>query len=169
MMVMGATGMAAMIMPVAAMATFTAVMPWVAVPALVALAAGSVKSALGGQVKATQQQLRVQLAEQLQKVRRHFFDVDLGAGSYSRVDEYFMTLDRTVNEQVRELVEKKSKESQAEIARLKEAIQLGDREREARTKQVQEQLAKWDNIGKSIGAVMDQIKALQRPAAPVKA
>ena len=161
--------MAAMIMPVAAMATFTAVMPWVAVPALVALAAGSVKSALGGQVKATQQQLRVQLAEQLQKVRRHFFDVDLGAGSYSRVDEYFMILDRTVNEQVRELVEKKSKESQAEIARLKEAIQLGDREREARTKQVQEQLAKWDNIGKSIGGVMDQIKALQRPAAPATA
>jgi len=169
MMVLGVSGMAGMLMPVAAMATFMAVMPWVAVPALVALGAGSVKSAMGGQVKASQQQLRVQLAEQLQKVRRHFFDVDLGAGSYSRVDEYFMTLDRTVNEQVRDLVEKKSKESQAEIARLKEAIQLGDREREARTKQVQEQLAKWDNIGKSIGAVMDQIKALQRPAAPVKA
>ena len=124
---------------------------------------------MGGQVKTAQQQLRMQLAEQLQKVRRHFFDVDLTAGNYSRVDEYFMTLDRTVNEQVRELVEKKSKESQAEIARLKEAMQLGDREREARTKQVQEQLAKWDNIGKSIGAVMAQIKALQRPAAPATA
>ncbi len=166
MMVMGVTGMAAMIVPVTAMATFTAVMPWVAVPALVALAAGSVKSALGGELKAAQQQLKVQLAEQLQKVRRHFFDVDLAAASYSRVDEYFLTLDRTVNEHVRGLVEKKSKESQAEIARLKEAIQLGDRERESQTKEVQEQLAKWDNMGKSIEAVIAQLKTLQRPAAP---
>jgi chromosome segregation ATPase len=99
-------------------------------------------------------------------VRRYFFDVHLAVGSYSRVDEYFMTLDRTVNEQVRELVEKKSKESQAEITRLKEAIQLGEREREARTKQVQEQLTKWDNIGKSLEALTATIKALQRPAAP---
>ena len=166
MMVMGATGIAGMLMPVAAMATFTAVMPWVAVPAILALAAGSIKSALSGQLKAAQQQLKVQLAEQLQQVRRHFFDVHLTAGSYSRVDEYFMTLDRTVNEHVRELVEKKSKESQAEIARLKEAMELGDREREARTKQAQEQLAQWDEVGRSIGAVMDQIKALQGPAAP---
>ena len=99
-------------------------------------------------------------------MRRYFFDVHLAAGSYSRVDEYFMTLDRTVNEQVRELIEKKSKESQAEITRLKEAIQLGEREREARTKQVQEQLTKWDNMGKSIEALTATIKALQRPTAP---
>ncbi|MDQ3966274.1 MAG: dynamin family protein, partial [Actinomycetota bacterium] len=169
MMVLGVSGMAGMLIPAAAMVTFMTVMPWVAVPALVALGAGSVKSALGGQVKASQQQLRVQLAEQLQKVRRHFFDVDLAGGSYSRVDEYFMTLDRTVNEHVRALVEKKSKESQAEIARLKEAMQLGDREREARIKQVQEQLAKWDNIGKSLQAVVSQLKALQRPATPATA
>ncbi|HZY58066.1 MAG TPA: hypothetical protein VFE09_09765, partial [Rubrobacteraceae bacterium] len=75
----------------------------------------------------------------------------------------------TVNEHVRALVEKKSKESQAEIARLKEAMQLGDREREARIKQVQEQLAKWDNIGKSLQAVVSQLKALQRPATPATA
>jgi predicted house-cleaning noncanonical NTP pyrophosphatase (MazG superfamily) len=111
----------------------------------------------------------VQLAEQIQKVRRHCLDVDLAAEHFSRVDEYSGTLEHAVKEQVRELVEKKSKESQAEISRLKEAMQLEGREREARTKQTQEQMAKWDNIGKSIGAVTTQLKALQRPAAPVTA
>jgi hypothetical protein len=144
-------------------------MPFVAVPLLTMLVGSGVKGALGGQLKTSQQQLRVRLAEQLQKVRRHFFDVDLAAGSFSRVDEYFMTLDRTVNEHVRELVEKKSKESQAEITRLKEEMQLEGREREARTRQAQEQLAEWDKMGKSVEAVMARIKALQRPAAPVTA
>jgi GTP-binding protein EngB required for normal cell division len=170
MLVLGVSGMASLVMPSLAAAAFAApVMPFVAVPLLTVLVGGGIKGALGGQVKTAQQQLRVRLAEQLQKARRHFFDVDLAGGSFSRVDEYFMTLDRTVNEHVRGLVEKKSKESQAEISRLKEAMQLEGREREARTKQTQEQMAKWDNIGKSIGAVTTQLKALQRPAAPVTA
>jgi myosin heavy subunit len=166
MMVMGVTGIGSMMLPAAAAAVFTTVMPFVAIPALAVLVGGGIKGARASGVKTAQQQLKMQLAEQLQKVRRYFFDVHLTAGSYSRVDEYFTTLDRTVNEQVRQLVEKKSKESQAEINRLKEAIQLGDRERDARTKQVREQLAKWDEVGKSLGAVTAQVKALQRPAAP---
>lgn len=169
MMVMGVTGIGSMMLPAAAAAVFTTVMPFVAIPALAVLVGGGIKGARATGIKTAQQQLRMQLAEQLQKVRRHFFDVHLTTGNYSRVDEYFMILDRTVNEQVRGLVEKKSKESQAEITRLKEAIQLGDREREARTKQVQEQLDKWDNVGKSIEALMATIKALQRSAEPVTA
>jgi GTPase SAR1 family protein len=169
MMVMGVTGIGSMMLPAAAAAVFMTVMPFVAIPALAVLVGGGIKGARATGVKTAQQQLRMQLAEQLQKVRRYFFDVHLTAGSYSRVDEYFTTLDRTVNEQVRELVEKKSKESQAEITRLKEAMQLGDREREARTKRIQEQLVKWDDIGKSLEAVIAQIKALQKPPAPVTA
>lgn len=168
MLVLGVSGMTSLVMPSVMAAVVAApVMPFVAIPLLTMLVGGGIKGALGGQVKTAQQQLRVRLAEQLQKARRHFFDVHLAAGSFSRVDEYFMTLDGTVNEHVREMVEKKSKESQAEITRLKEAMQLEGREREARTKQTQEQLAKWDNIGKSVEAVTARIRALQRPAAPV--
>jgi uncharacterized coiled-coil DUF342 family protein len=101
----------------------------------------------------------------LQQVRRHFFDVDLTAGNFSRVDEYFKTLDRDVNEQVRELAEKKSKEAQAEITRLTQTMQLDEREREGRVKQVQGQLAQWDKIGKYTKQVMTQIEALKRPKA----
>ncbi len=144
-------------------------MPWVAIPALVVLAGGTVKSTLGGQVKGAQQQLRVQLAEQLQKVRRHFFDADLAAGSFSRVDEYFRNLERAVNEQVRKLVEKKSEEAQAEITRLTQMRQLDDRGRDARIREAQEQLSQWDNIGKYAKQVTAQIQALKRPKVPAKA
>ncbi|MDQ3999525.1 MAG: hypothetical protein M3283_00680, partial [Actinomycetota bacterium] len=169
MMMMGVTGMTQLLIPsLAVTAIASPVMPFVAVPVLAALIGSAVKGALSGQVKAAQQQLKVDLAEQFQKTRRHFFDVSLTTGSFSRVDEYFMTLDRSVNEHVRELVEKKSNESQAEIARLKEAMQLGEQERQAQTKQAQERLTRWDNIGQRVTALTGQIKALQRPAAPVK-
>jgi len=92
--------------------------------------------------------------------------VDLAAGSFSRVDEYFRTLERTVNEQVQEMVKKKSEESQAEITLLTQKMQLDGREREAQTKQIQEQLTGWDDIGESGRAVMSRIKALESSQAP---
>jgi GTPase SAR1 family protein/uncharacterized membrane protein len=169
MMVMGATGMASLVIPSLATAAMASpVMPFAAVPVLAMLIGGGIKGALSSEVKTAQQQLRVQLAEQMQKVRRHFFDARLAAGTFSRVDEYFMTLDSVVNEHVRALVERKSKESQAEISRLKETMALDDRERQALTKKTQNQLASWDQTGKTGQAAAARIKALQRPAAPVK-
>lgn len=136
----------------------------IAIPALVVLLGKGVMSARTSQVKQAQAQVRQQLAETLQQVRRHFFDVDLVTGRFSRVDEFFKELQDTVNAEVRETVDKKTKEAQGEITRLNEAAQLGGREREAQTKKIQEQLARWDQIGKSVGAIAAQIKALQKPA-----
>jgi predicted GTPase len=169
MLVMGMSSMASLIMPAAAMGALATVAPFVAVPVLAVLVGSGVKGVLKGQVKTAQGELRKQLMEMLQQVRRHFFDVDLTAGNFSRVDEYFRTLDRAVNEQVRELAEKKSEEAQAEITRLKGTMQLDDRERETRVKQAQGQLAQWDKIGKYTKQVMVQIEALKRPKAPAKA
>jgi GTPase SAR1 family protein len=145
------------------------VAPFVAVPVLAGMVYSGVKGVLKGQTKAAQGQLRMQLAEVLQKVRRHFFDVDLATGNFSRVDEYFNTLERTVNEQVRAMVEKKSKESQAEISRLAQAAQLSGREREARIEQTRQQLAQWDSIGKSAKDIMGRMEALKRPQTPTTA
>ncbi len=170
MLVLGISGMGSLIAPsVVAAAMASTVMPFVAVPILVALFGGGVRGAFKGQVTAAQQQLRIRLAEQFQKTRRYFFDVDLAAGSFSRVDEYFRNLDLMVNEYVRELVEKKSAESQAEINRLKEAMMLDHRERDSGAKKAEEQLAVWDNIGKSLGGAMGQSQPPPRPAAPVRA
>src|SRR5215217_9397475 len=81
-----------------------AALPIVVVPVFAGLVYSGLKGALSGQVKNAQGELRKQMMEMLQQVRRHFFDADLSAGSFSRVDEYFKTLERTVNEQVQELV-----------------------------------------------------------------
>lgn len=170
MLVLGVSGMASLVVPAAAAAVLASpVMPFVAVPLLVALLGGGVKGALSGQVTAAQQQLRVRLAEQFQKARRYYFDVDLVAGSFSRVDEYFRSLDLTVNEHVRQLVERKSKESQAEISRLKEMVQLDERERAARTKRIQDQLVQWDDLGRTVTALNARIQALQESGAPATA
>jgi hypothetical protein len=146
-----------------------AALPVVAIPVFAGLVYTGLKGALSGQVKSAQGELRKKLMEMHQQVRRHFFDVNLTAGNFSRVDEYFKTLERAVNEQVRALAEKKSKEAQAEITRLTQAIQLDEREREARIKQAQDQLAQWDKIGKYAKQVMTQIEALKRPKALAKA
>ena len=90
-------------------------------------------------------------------------------GHHVRVLERSGLIRLAETKRVRGVVEKKSTESQAEISRLKEAMELEGREREARTKQAQEQMAKWDKIGKSVEAVAARLKALQRPAAPVTA
>ena len=168
MLVMGVSSMASLVVPAVATAALAAVAPFVAVPVLAVLVGSGVKGVLKGQVKTSQGQLRMQLMEMLQQVRRHFFDADLSAGSFSRVDEYFKTLERAVNEQVQELVREKSKEAQAEISRLAQARQLDGGEREAQVKQVQQQLTQWDNIGKYAKQVTAQMEALKQPKAPAK-
>jgi hypothetical protein len=67
------------------------------------------------------------------------------------------------------MVEKKSKESQAEISRLAQSAQLSGREREARIEQTRQQLAQWDKIGKSAKDIMGRMEALKRPQAPTTA
>lgn len=169
MLVLGVSGMASIVAPsVAAAVLASTVMPFVAVPLLAGLLGGGVKGAFKGQVTAAQQQLRIRLAEQFQKTRRYFFDVDLNSASFSRVDEYFRDLDAVVNEYVRELVEKKSKESQAEISRLREAMQLSHRDRDIGAKKAQEQLAVWDNLGKSLADAMDQSQSPPKTADLIK-
>ena len=103
----------------------------------------------------------------LQVVRGYFFDVDLASGRFSRVDEYFGALERSVSKQVREIAEKKSEESRAEIARLTEAGKLDDRERGVWADRTRKQLAGWDGIGESARDVMARIEALEGSGAPV--
>lgn len=157
MLVLGVSGMTSLVAPSAAAAVLaSAAMPFVAVPILLALVGTGIRGSMVGQVTLSQQQLKIRLAEQFQKVRRYFFDVDLTLGRFSRVDEYFRELDLTVNEYVRALVERKSEESQAEIARMKEAMLLGNDERDARAKEARRRLEAWDALGKSLGVAAGQ-------------
>ena len=170
-MLRGAQGGAMMVTGAGALlgtSVMTGGLIWLAIPALGLLGFKGITSSGKTQVKQAQGQLRQQLSETLQQVRRHFFDVNLMTGSFSRVDEFFKGLQESVNEQVKQTVEQRTKDAQGEIARLNEAAQLDGRARDAQTKQAQEQLARWDQIGKSAGAVAGQIRALQGARAPVQ-
>jgi hypothetical protein len=150
-------------MPAIATTALATVAPFVALPAMVVLVGGGIKGAIKGQVKGAQMELRKQLVELTQQVRRHFFDADLATGSFSRVDEYFKNVERTVNEQVGRLVAEKTREAQGEIERLVRASKLDGQEREARLRQAREQLARWDEVGKAAKGITDAIQAMQRP------
>ncbi len=78
--------------------------------------------------------MRIQPTQVLQQVHRHFFEADLAARTFSRVDEYFRTLERTVDEQVGKIAQNKSKKTEAETKRLKQVTRLDDREREDRSR-----------------------------------
>jgi DNA transposition AAA+ family ATPase len=129
-------------------------------------ASAGVESALKGQLKTAQGQLRMHSRNNSRRCAG--ISVGLAARNFSRADEYFKSLKWAVNERVREMVEKKPKEARAEITRLEEAMQVDGREREARIKQTQQQLARWDNIGKYAKQVVEQIETLKRPRKPVK-
>jgi hypothetical protein len=142
----------------AALATPAAVFAAPAVILLTGIGIGSVRKA---ELRNTQQQLTSRLRELLLRVHRHFFDVDLASGRLSLVDEYFKTLERTMNEQIGDLVQQRSREANAEIARLTEAAKLDDQQREAQSKRIRKQLAEWDEIGKATKNTMTLIKALK--------
>ena len=163
MLIMGVSSMASLMMPAIATTMLATIAPFVALPALVVLVGGGVKGAIKGQVKSAQMELRKQMAELTHQVRRHFFDADAATGKFSRVDVYFRTLERTVSEQVGELVARKTRDAQGEIERLAKVSKLDGQEREARLRQAKEHLARWDEVGRAAKQMSDGIKAMQKP------
>jgi GTPase SAR1 family protein len=142
----------------------------VAIPALLLLAHLAIKDAGRVEVKNARDQLNAKLEKLVLEVHRHFTEVDLTSGRLSLVDEYFKTLERTMNEHIGDLVRQRSREANAEIARLAEASKLDAQQREATSRRLRAQLAEWDTIGKEIKDIMAQIKALKEAgAAPGRA
>ncbi|MBV9454359.1 MAG: PASTA domain-containing protein [Rubrobacter sp.] len=132
----------------------------IAVPVVLVLVGSGIRNVRESQLKSARQELRAHLMEVLQKVRRHFFDVDLTSARFSRVDEYFRALEHAVNEQVRKIAENKSKHVYARTARLTEAMKLDNHECNVRAKRIHEQLGTWDDIGKATKDVIECIKEL---------
>jgi GTPase SAR1 family protein len=157
-----------LLLPAGLMAALAGPAVLVAAPALIVLTGVGIKSARKGEINNAQQELRGRLREILLRLQRHFFDVDQASGRLSLVDEYFKTLERTMNERIGDLVRQKSAEAKAEIDRLTQAAKLDDQQREAQSRRIREQLAEWDEIGKRTKNIMTRIKALKEGgAAPV--
>ena len=103
-----------------------------AIPAYLLLAGAGIQGVFRGQIESAKQELRAHLTQLRVSAYKHFFEVDLGSGRYSMVDEYFGSVKLTVNEQIQELLVQKSEEANAEIARLRELVKLDDQQRGAR-------------------------------------
>lgn len=142
----------------------------VAVPVLLVLAYRAIKDAGQEEIKSARDQLNATLGKLVLGVHRHFNEVDLADGRLCLVDEYFKTLERTMNEHIGDLVRQRSGEANVEIARLTEAARLDDQQRESRSRRLRAQLDEWEMIGKKIKDTMTGIKALKEAgAAPGRA
>lgn len=114
------------------------------------------------EMKTARQELKRHLAATMQQVRRYFMEVDLTSGRFSRVEEYFGTLERTLLESVQSITTRKLQEANAEIALLRENLGLNEQQRAAKNQEYDQQIAEWDDTGKSIAAAQAALKALDR-------
>lgn len=122
------------------------------------------------ELEGARQKLRLHVNNILQEARKHFFDVDLASGRQSLVNEYFSALQNNLLDQVKRLAQEKSAEAQAELNRMVELGQLGEREHAAQVTKVRGQLEEWDRLGGSIGALATRLRELERSyAAPAQA
>jgi hypothetical protein len=123
------------------------------------------KEAQQAQLEQAKQELRKHLADVLHQVQHYFFHVDLSMGRLSRVDEYFAALERAMFEHVQAVVTRKSAEARAEIARLMDEARLDEQQRQTRSTQTKQQLAAWDDIGKALHTVVQQLQGFDRAVA----
>jgi hypothetical protein len=151
-------------MPAAALAGIAALIPPLAPFAGLAVLWGLVRgwrAAGQEQVRAAQQELRKHFAGVLQQVRRQFFDVQLASGRLSQVDEYFHAFERTMLDQLHTIVQQKSEEARAELARVVEASKLDGQQRKATAERLQQQMTGWEELGAAINRIMAHLKVVE--------
>jgi GTP-binding protein EngB required for normal cell division len=114
------------------------------------------------QVRSARQELRRHLDDALAQLRKHFFHVDLGAGRFNRVDEHFDRLESALLERVETVVAQKSRDLQAESARLEDEARLGAEQRQDRARVVQQQIGEWQQIGAALAEVTGELREWDR-------
>lgn len=111
------------------------------------------------QVQGAQNELQEHLTDLVREVRLRFLQADV-AGGLSPVNHYFSILVEMMNRQIQEIAQEKSGQTQAEASRLDEEIRLDEQQRKEKAEQVQQQLNAWDGIGRSIEALVADLKVL---------
>lgn len=107
------------------------------------------------QVKRAQQELYKYLGEVRDRVRRYYFDVDLGSGRLQNlVDEHFDQQVRGIGDHLQRLAHQKSEEARLELARLTEQAKLDEQQRAARLAELRARLAQWEKVGHAIQGII---------------
>jgi GTPase SAR1 family protein len=100
------------------------------------------------QLKQAREELEAGLVNLMtENIRPYYFRSGLVSGGLSLVDAYFAALERAAAGYVDMMVAQKLAEAQAEADRLAEQARMDDRQRAARSAEIQRQLAEWQRIG----------------------
>ncbi|CAK0776579.1 Dynamin N-terminal domain-containing protein [Gammaproteobacteria bacterium] len=115
------------------------------------------------QLKQAQQELHRHLHESRERVRRYYFDVNLGAGRvHHLVDEHFGGQMRRIVTEVQRLARQKSEEARLELARLTDQFNLDEQQRAARLAGLRSQSAQWNQVGQDIQGVIQDTETLEK-------
>jgi GTP-binding protein EngB required for normal cell division len=103
------------------------------------------------------------LDDLLQRLRKQLlFDVDLTGGRFSRIDEYFDSLERSLGDKIAKLTAQKLAEARTESDRLGEEARLNDQQRQLKADETRRQLANWNAIGSRIQETQSELEELER-------
>ncbi len=115
------------------------------------------------QLRASKQELSRSLADLLGRLRNHLLvDVDLTSGRFTRVDECFNSLERSIGEKIGQFASRKLADAQAEIDRLGEEARLDDQQRQVKAEETRHHLADWDGIGCRLQEIRNELGQLER-------
>lgn len=121
-------------------------------------------SANQNHLKTAMQEVSKHVAEVCQKTRQHFLEVDMAAGSFGPVDEYFTELERIAEDQVERVTKTKAADTEEEIARLKREAELTEQERKAEAERVRQKMVAWKTEGQGLNELGEKLKALDQAA-----
>ncbi len=115
------------------------------------------------EIRADRHELLQHLADLMQRLRHQLlFEVDLSSGRFSRVDECFNSMERSLGEMIAKLAARKSEEARAEVDRLGEEAGLDDKARSEEAERTRRQLAEWNAIGGRLQEIRNELDALER-------
>ena len=117
------------------------------------------------QLRASKQEVSRYASEICQRIRQHFFDVNVAAGAFSLVDEYFNELEQVADQQVEKLTKKKTAESEAEISRLKKEAELTEQQRRAEAERLRKQMMAWQTLGQGLHQAEEELRRLDQAVA----
>jgi GTP-binding protein EngB required for normal cell division len=113
------------------------------------------------QIKEARQKLNEHLAVIMQDVRRRFIEPDMAYDGKSLVVHYFDLLTEAIQDQIDEVIERKSIEVRQKSALLESQARASRQEREQKRLELQAQLQEWEKIGQEIRETSSAMQALE--------
>lgn len=113
------------------------------------------------QIKDARQKLNEHLGVIMQDVRKRFIEADMAYDGKSLVVYYFDLLTEAIQDQIGEVIDRKSVEAKQNSTLLESQAKANRQEREQKRAELQAQLREWEKIGQAIGDTTGAMHALE--------